>query len=681
MAGSIDIWHKRLGHINAGAIGRLSDHLGNNLSNKPAFCKPCVMGKMLIKPFTSSFPTASRPLYRIHTDIMGPFPVWSMSGYRYIITFIDDHTRFNKVYLMRNKSDALNCFKSFHTCSEKFLSSKGLKLSVLQSDRGGEDSSAEFMKYMDLFGIIPERTPAETPQQNGVAERFNRTLIEQIRTIMIAGNMPKFLWAEITFACSLLINISPPTKLDNSTPWKKWMDYSDTEGSYSNFNYKFLHTLGCEVLVKTQCASRTDKLSPKAVECVLVGYENGAKAYRLFHIATNKIIILQNVIFNEQSLPFKNNDHKLLNSDESPFLSDLDFFPTPHEDSPASNPISTGTDDTCPTNEPDIGCSTNPSPTLDQSPDTRIQTNIDIDRNHTESINMTPQPSQTRQVPNRYGNPVTFLTNDQSNEPSYTTAINGPDCESWIEAMQKEVASLTKYQMGTLVPRPPDTDVIGDMWRFEVKCDKNGDILKFKARWVAFGNHQIQGKHFDKTWASVGLSDTLCMLYSLAANMDLDIHQSDISNTFLQGNMNHDVYTQQIASFEDVNKPDHVILLDHSLYGNCQAHQQFNEMLDDTLKKFGFTNNDDDWSLYILQSGEDFLFTHMHVDNGLIFSNSKILTIKFQNYLQSVFNIKWIDEPTLHLGIKITRCHKTHFIHLSQKHYLQHVLDIFNMTH
>lgn len=168
------------------------------------------------------------------------------------------------------------------------------------------------------------------------------------------------------------------------------------------------------------------------------------------------------------------------------------------------------------------------------------------------------------------------------------------------------------------------------MWRLKRKRDEFGRITTYKARWVAGGNHQIQGVDFESTYASVGLTDTLRTLYALAAADDLEMQSFDIETAFLNGNMSHDVYVRQVTGFRDPQRPDHVWRLNKSLYSTCQAHREFNVDLDSKFKGLGFCTSPVDNSLYTLREGNSFIHITMHVDDGMIFSNDINLLKQFR---------------------------------------------------
>ncbi|KAI5344347.1 hypothetical protein L3X38_012224 [Prunus dulcis] len=182
----LQTWHKRLGHLNERSIKLLEDH-GMvhglpHLEQISVVCEGCMLGKQ----HRDSFPLestwrATSPLELVHTDICGPMKTESISGNRYCLLFTDDCTRMSWVYFIRNKSSALECFKKFKAMTEL---QSGYKIKGLRSDRGGEFLSSEFNKFCDEFGIQRQLTIAYSPQQNGVVERKNRTVVEMAKSML-----------------------------------------------------------------------------------------------------------------------------------------------------------------------------------------------------------------------------------------------------------------------------------------------------------------------------------------------------------------------------------------------------------------------------------------------------------------------------------------------------------------
>ena len=163
----------------------------------------------------------------IHTDICGPFDTPSIGGERYFITFIDDFSRYGYVYLLKEKSQAVNAIEIYITEVERQLDKK---VKVVRSDRGGEyygkhDETGQcpgpFAKLLERHGIRAQYTMPYTPQQNGVAERHNRTLIDMVRSMMSNCSLPKFLWMYALKTAMYLLN-RVPSKVVPKTPFELW---------------------------------------------------------------------------------------------------------------------------------------------------------------------------------------------------------------------------------------------------------------------------------------------------------------------------------------------------------------------------------------------------------------------------------------------------------------------------
>ncbi|KAA1072112.1 hypothetical protein PGT21_050322 [Puccinia graminis f. sp. tritici] len=638
-----NIWHARFGHPSTGAYRQYRVD-GGKLPDKSSFCSHCVKGKIQRKPFKSHLPISSRPLYRIYSDIMGPMPVPSNNGSRYILTFIDCCTRYSKIYLIKKKSDTLSCFKDYVNTAENLMSSSQFKVSFLHTDRGGEYNSNEFNAYTKSKGISIEQAPANTPQQNGVAERYNRTLIQKVLAIMSAGHLPKWLWGEIAVTAATLINVAPSSTLNSDTPHRLWWYSSDPKGSHHKFDYSHLRTIGCRAYAVINKEKR-DKLTSKASELIMIGYDLLSKAYRLLDPTTKKIIISRNVDFNETHFPYsvtsQPNNSEVFDFDSSDaLLESLNTHSHVTENDASAQQI----------NQRD---EQNPVP--DDLGDTSPQNNSPQPTNTTDTSIALSRPTRSCGRPDFYGNPVAHMSQQNPDEPTYRQAMASENREQWIAAMQTEFNSLVQYNVGELVELPPDGHHIGGMWRLKVKRDQFGEIIKYKARWVAFGNHQIPGVDFDQTYASVGISDTLRILLALTVNEDLEMEQFDIATAFLNGRMEHSVYIQQ-------------------------AHRQFNIDLKEKLLSLKFTSTFDDDSLYIHRDGDKFIYIHMHVDDGLVFSNSKEMIAQFKEDFMKCYSLKWNENPSLHLGLKITRDRPNNRIMVSQEHYLKEVLKRFDMS-
>ena len=194
-----DLWHRRYGHLGVKSLqqlarGDLVEGFDYNASNEISFCEPCLKGKHQ----KSKFPLyrekgKSKPLELIHSDVCGKLSSKSLGGAEYFVTFIDDKTRYVWAYAIKRKSDVFKRFCEWKTEVEKSL---GQNVKILRSDNGGEFTSGEFEDYLKKEGIKHQFTIPKCPQQNGVAERFNRTLVEMVRSMLADSELPKTFWAE-----------------------------------------------------------------------------------------------------------------------------------------------------------------------------------------------------------------------------------------------------------------------------------------------------------------------------------------------------------------------------------------------------------------------------------------------------------------------------------------------------
>ncbi|GJS18783.1 retrovirus-related pol polyprotein from transposon TNT 1-94 [Tanacetum coccineum] len=198
------LWHRRLSHLNIGAINHLARHglvlgLPKLKFEKDHMCSACAMGKSKKKPHKpKSEDTNQEKLYLLHMDLCGPMRVASVNGKKYILVIVDDYSRFTWVKCLRSKDEAPDFII-------KFLKMIQVRLKVpvrcIRTDNGTEFVNQTLREYYEKVGISHETSVARSSQQNGVVERRNRTLIEAARTMLIYAKAPLFLWAEAVSLC------------------------------------------------------------------------------------------------------------------------------------------------------------------------------------------------------------------------------------------------------------------------------------------------------------------------------------------------------------------------------------------------------------------------------------------------------------------------------------------------
>jgi transposase InsO family protein len=183
------------------------------------YCPPCVCGKQHRQALPkAAVRVTSRPLQLVHSDLCRPMPVESLSKSRFFLTFIDDYSRHCWIYFLAAKGEAFSRFKHFKSTNKNLLQ---CQLGQLQSDRSGEYLSTEFTHYLDQHGHTRQLTAARTPEQNGVAERKNHTLIEAVRSMANENAVTAFLWEEFFRAATYLQNGTVTRSLTRSTPYRQ----------------------------------------------------------------------------------------------------------------------------------------------------------------------------------------------------------------------------------------------------------------------------------------------------------------------------------------------------------------------------------------------------------------------------------------------------------------------------
>jgi len=267
----LSLWHRRFTHYNYANVKRMIEHklvtgLVLNSDNKPdPICEPCIAGKMSANSFPPSANHNRSPLALVHSDLHGPLPVATHQGYKYWITFIDDSTRFRSIHLLKSKSQAFEAFKDYKAWAENQLSTKILEL---QDDKGGEYMSKEFLQFTTQHGIQRRHSTQNRPQQNGLAERANRTMGDRITAMLAESGLPFSFWDHCLASMVHVWNRLPTASLPNTTPFEAFYKHKP--------DVSYFRVWGCIAYVHIQKDKR-NSLQPHAEKYVFIGYPTGYK--------------------------------------------------------------------------------------------------------------------------------------------------------------------------------------------------------------------------------------------------------------------------------------------------------------------------------------------------------------------------------------------------------------------
>lgn len=291
---SAHLWHQRMGHLNYQNLQKLNEATeGMDVKidqERNVTCSTCLQGKQTRQPFKHTGTRASSLLEVIHSDVCGPMEEKSLGGARYYVTFIDDYSRKVFVYHIHSKSQVLDCFKEFKKLVETQLQTK---IKILRSDNGKEYVNEAFDKFCKESGIKRQFTVPYSPEQNGMSERMNRTLVERAKCMLIDACLPKKFWAEAVSTAAYVINHSPTKSINYKTPEEMWTGIKP--------NVQHLRIFGCPAMMHIPKEKRL-KWDCKSKELIFVGYCPESKGYRLYDKREGKIVRSRDVVFLEENI-------------------------------------------------------------------------------------------------------------------------------------------------------------------------------------------------------------------------------------------------------------------------------------------------------------------------------------------------------------------------------------------
>ena len=517
---------------------------------------------------------------------------------------------------MKHKDEVFDKFKVYKSIVEN---QKEKKIKILRSDRGGEYFPANFSSFCEEHGIIHQRTSPYTPQQNGLAERKNRTLVDMVNSMLLSSKLPFNLWGEaLLSACHIHNRI--PSKITKTSPYELW------NGRKPNLSY--IRVWGCLAFYRVPDPKRT-KLGPRAMKSVFVGYAENSKAYRLLDLESN-------VIMESRDVQFLENKTRDDSTNESTSLSGgVNETNIPNR---SSSPLLVDNRNTEIKKQVEIR----------RSQRTRKEKILDPDFISSQAIVFLMEGDRTNNVLNKI--PILLNVEEDITPKTYKEALASRDSSFWKEAINDEIYSLLSNGTWVLVDPPPNSKPIGCKWIFRIKY---GNL--FKARLVAKGYRQKEGVDYFDTYAPVARITSISLLFALASIYNLCIHQMDVKTAFLNGDLNEEVYMEQPEGFVLPGNEHKVCKLTKSLYGLKQAPKQWHEKFDLVILEYGFKNNGADKCIYSKFTEIFGVIICLYVDDMLIIGTNMDGVNDTKAYLSSAFQMKDLGEVDKILGIKVKR--------------------------
>jgi len=540
-----------------------------NKKNKSHHCYICPLAKQKHLPFNSNQNKCASVFDLLHIDTWDPFSEITHDGYRYFLTIVDDHSRATWIYLMKSKSNVLHVFPGFLQMVENQFN---VKVKAVRSDNAPE---LKFTKLYLAKGIKTYYSCPETPQQNSVVERKHLHILNVARALLFQSKIPLAYWGECVLTTVFLINRLTTPVLDNKTPYQI---LTNLEPDYSQ-----LRTFGCFCYVSTSPKQRT-KFDPRAKACVFLGYPSGYKGYKVLDLEINAISISRHVTFHEDFFPFVSST--LTEGTRT-------FFP--HIPSPANPDDSylhsvNSSLDTPP--HTDVISSENSLPlALDSRRPTKLPAHLQDYYIYNTSFS-TPYPISNYISYIKLSFSFSFLINNISltlELRKYSEAIK---LKEWCDAIGEELKAMEQTGTWLVCPLPSGKKAIGCKYVFKIKHNADGSIERYKARLVAKGYTQEEGINFVDTFSPVAKMAIVKILLAFAAKLNWHLNQLDVSNAFLNGELDEEIYMELPPGYEvpdiDASQGRFVCKLQKSIYGLKQASRQWFLKLKGTLRALRF---------------------------------------------------------------------------------------------
>lgn len=671
------IWHFRLGHLSSSRIALLHSQFPFIVNDSSSVCDICHFAKHRKLPFVHSYHKAIKCFDLIHFDIWGPISIKSVHNHAYFLTAVDDHSRYTWITLMKNKSEARLHVQNFiHFIKTQYNHS----VKSIRTDNGPEFLMPDFYASK---GILHQTSCVDSPQQNGRVERKHQQILNIGRALLVQSNLPKSFWCYAVSHAVYIMNRVPAPNLQNKSPYTLLYNTAP--------DFDTLKVFGSLVFASTLQSHRT-KLDLRARKCVFLGYKSGVKGVVLLDLLNNSIFLSRDVTHHEHIFPYQSSSPKTpweyhsisptpndsditldsdisldINAEQSPspphsslspnisndtVISDTSTSTPPpkdHNDSPLlhSKPIRQRR---APLHLSDYVCH-NTSPTSHESLTSGTKSKYPLSSFH----------SLTRLSPSHkaFSMSITHCTEPQSYEEASKH-------EHWVTAMKEELNALAKNCTWKIVELPPHTKPIGCKWVYKVKHKANGQIERYKARLVAKGYNQVEGIDYFETFSPVAKITTVRTLLAVAAIKNWHLHQLDVNNAFLHGDLQEDVY-MKIPDGVTCAKPNSVCKLQKSLYGLKQASRKWYEKLTNLLLKEGYIQSISDYSLFTLTKGNTFTALLVYVDDIILAGDSIDEFDRIKNVLDLAFKIKNLGKLKYFLGLEVA--HSRLGITISQRKY------------
>lgn len=583
----INLMHKRLGHPNFESLKLYNEVMGQG---KP--CEPCLLSKSTVLPFANERIKAIDILEVIHIDLCEPDKK-GLENESYFMPIVDEFTDYTEVVCFKTKEShgIVQAIDEYVTRMER---QTGQKVKKIKCDGGKEFINNEFLEWCRSRGIIIDQSNPYTPQQNGTAERKNRTLVETAKTLLNTANLPKMFWPDAITTAAYLRNRCP-SRMDEKSAMERLKGVKPS--------LKHLRVFGCISYAHIPEAKRK-KLDNKSEICLLAGYTSNG--YKLRRVSDYSVIWSRNVRFIESEFPTLNQSEadNVLDSDDTTEDEDLDEDEA-NDYSDESSVYENAIEPKSP--------QTNRVVTRRMAREENLYQNIELNSVEMEAL----------------------ITECSLDPQTYREAMESENSEEWKAAIEDELKSLIKNETWSKVEGPITSRAVDCKWVFNSKTDEFGNLTIRKARLVAKGYQQKSGIDYFETYSPVMRIESLRILVSVATIKKMKMHQVDVKTAFLNSEIKENVFIKLPPGIPDSGK---IMKLNKALYGLKQGPKSWHDELSKTLIDLGFKRLTCDSGLF--KNSDKNMIIGIWIDDMAILYKSSSEKEWFINSLKLVYDIK-----------------------------------------
>ncbi|GJV74827.1 putative ribonuclease H-like domain-containing protein [Tanacetum coccineum] len=592
----------------------------------------------------------------------------------------DDLSRLSWVLFLATKDETSEILKTFIICIENLID---LKVKVIRCDNGIEFKNRVMNQFCEMKGIKREFSVARTPQQNGVAKRKNRTLIEAARTMLADSKLLTTFWAKAVNPACYVQNRVLVIKPHNKTPYEFFLGRKPA--------LSFMRPFGSHVTI-LNTIDHLDKFYGKADEGFFVGYSTNNKAFKVFNSRTRIVEENLHVKFSEDT-PNIAGSGPIWLFDIDALTNSMNYKPVVVGNYSNGNACIKACDDTGKTRmeivpgkdyillplwtqDPPFSSSSK------DSPDARFKPSGGEEKKDVEDPGNEDNNAVAENIVYRWANmnnldtyfqvspvPTIRIHKDHPIEQIIRDLNSAPQTRRMTRNLEEHGFLST-----TLEQRRKHNDIQNCL----NKKDESGIVIKNKARLVAQGYTQEEGIDYDEVFAPVSRIEAIRLFLAYALFKDFVVYQMDVKSAFLYGKIEKEVYVCRPPSFEDPDFLDRVYKVEKTLYGLHQAPRDWYKTLSTYLLDNGFQKGKIDKTLFIKRDKSDILLVQVYVDDIIFGSTRKKMCTEFEKMMHKKFQMSSMGELTFFLGLQVKQ--KEDGIFISQDKYVNEILNKFGFS-